>query len=116
MGPHTFIEPALEPSGEGSVVLDIGGTKGAAIVFAPGRLAGIEIEIRRADGPWDGTHTAIRRRDLRHAVAYAGVFGSLEAGAYQLRLRGQPDHRPHTEMVMDLQIRGGEIAQLEWPA
>ncbi len=64
------------------------GHRGAAVVFTPASLVGAEIEIRPADRPWDGTHTAVRRRDLRDTVAYAGVFGSLEAGAYQLRMRG----------------------------
>ncbi len=98
------------------MVLDIGGTRGAAIVYTPGSLAGAEIEIRRAGGPWDGTHTAVRRRDLRDAAAYAGVFGSLEAGAYQLRLRGVEARRREGTAVVDLDVTGGRITQLEWPA
>ena len=83
MGTHAAVEPVPAPSGEGTVVLDIGGTRGAAVVYTPASLVGAEIEIRRAGRPWDGTHTAVRRRDLRDTAAYAGVFGSLEAGAYQ---------------------------------
>ena len=107
-------EAELGPSGEGSVVLDIGGTRGAAIVFTPQSMAGAEIEIRPADRPWDGTHTAVRRRDLGEAVAYAGVFGSLAAGPYQVRLRGgeeEGDDRP----VLDLTVVGSQVAELQWP-
>jgi hypothetical protein len=97
------------------VVLDIGGTRGAAIVFTPGSLAHLEIEIRPAGGRWEGTHTGIRRRDLRDTVAYAGVFGSLEAGAYELRLRGVPDGGPGAGTVVGVTVTGGEIVQVEWP-
>ena len=108
-------EPALAPSGEATVMLDIGGTRGAAIIFTPAGLVGAEIEIRPVGAAWDGTHTGIRRRDLRHAVAHAGVFGSLEAGGYQVRLRGVPADRPDAGVIVDLAVAGGEITQLEWP-
>ena len=115
MGTHAAVEPVPAPSGEGTVVLDIGGTRGAAVVYTPGSLVGAEIEIRRAGRPWDGTHTAVRRRDLRDTAAYAGVFGSLEAGAYQLRLRGIEARRGEGASVVDLDVTGGQITQLEWP-
>jgi len=115
MGTHTHLEVTPGPSGEGTVVLDIGGSRGAAIVFTPGSLAGFEIEIRPAGGAWDGTHTGIRRRDLRDAVAYAGVFGSLEAGEYQLRLRGTPVDRAGPGTVVALTVVGGEITEVAWP-
>jgi hypothetical protein len=116
MEAHAATEVVPEHSGEGTVVLDIGGTRGAAIVVTPGSLAEFEIEIRPAGGRWDGTHTGIRRRDLRDSVAYAGVFGSLEAGAYQLRLRGVTAGGPGAGTVLEVTVTGGEIAQVEWPA
>ena len=115
MRTHAATEVVAEPSGEGTVVLDIGGTRGAVVVFTPGSLAGLEIEIRPAGGRWDGTHTGIRRRDLRDTVAHAGVFGSLEAGAYELRLRGLPAGQPGGGIVVDALVTGGEIVQVEWP-
>jgi hypothetical protein len=116
MGTHHAVEPDPGPSGEGTVVLDIGGDRGAAIITTPGELSGEEIEIRAADGPWDGTHTAVRPRELRHTVAHAGVFGSLAAGRYQLRIRRGDPVRSAVEPVVDLVVTGGEVAQLEWPA
>jgi hypothetical protein len=120
---HAAVEPELPPSGEGTVVLDIGGDRGAAIIFTPGELSGQEIEIRPLDQPWDGTHTAIRPRELPDTVAHAGVFGSLRAGPYQLRIRrgdpvrfGSDPVRSNSEPVVDLVVIGGEVAQLEWPA
>jgi hypothetical protein len=116
MGSPAPVEVAPGPSREGSVVLDIGGTRGAAIVFTPDALAGLEIEIRPAGGRWDGTHTGIRRRDLRDTVAHAGVFGSLEAGAYELRLRGVPTGMTGAGTVVEITVTGGEVVQVEWPA
>ncbi len=113
---HRMVEPELGPSGEGTVVLDIGGDRGAAIIFTPGELSGQEIEIRPLDGPWDGTHTAVRPRDLRDTVAHAGVFGSLTAGPYQLRIRGSDPERADAAPVVDLLVIGGQVAQVEWPS
>jgi hypothetical protein len=116
MGAHSAVEADLGPSGEGTVVLDIGGDRGAAVIVTPGELSGEEIEIRPVDGPWDGTHTAIRPRDLRDAVAHAGVFGSLPAGQYRLRIRRGDPVRAASEPVVDLVVVGGEVVQVEWPA
>jgi hypothetical protein len=104
------MEPLWGPSCEGSVVLDIGAGTGAAIIYAHESLAGSEIEIRRSGIPWDGTHTAVRRRDLREAVCFAGVFGSLPAGEYELRIRGI-DHSP----VVPLVVHGAAVAEVRWP-
>jgi hypothetical protein len=104
------MEPLLGPSGEGSVVLDIGADTGAVIVYAYESLAGSEIEIRRSGLPWDGTHTAVRRRDLREAVCFAGVFGSLPAGDYELRIRGI-ENSP----VVPLVVSGAGVAEVRWP-
>ena len=80
------------PSGPGSVVLDIGGDVGAAVVYAPASLAGAEVEIRRRDTPWDGTHVAVRARQLPTGVTYAALFGALAQGSYEVRVRhGEPD-------------------------
>jgi hypothetical protein len=116
VGAHSVVEPELGPSGEGTVVLDIGGDRGAAVIVTPAELSGEEIEIRPVGGPWDGTHTAIRPRDLRDTVAHAGVFGSLPAGRYQLRIRRGDPVQAGSEQVVDLVVIGGEVVQLEWPA
>lgn len=70
------------------MVLDIGPHAGALVVYADLDLAGAEIEIRPGAGTWAGTHTAVRERHVGDRVLYAGVFGSLAAGPYDLRLKG----------------------------
>jgi hypothetical protein len=101
-------EAAYGPSGVASVVSDIGGDIGAAAVYVPETLTGLEIEIRAVGAHWDGTHTAIRGRPIRGSVVYAGFFGSLPAGRYELRLKG--DSSREVELV----VRGGEVTEVTW--
>jgi len=113
---HTVTEELPPPSGEASVVLDIGGSHGALVVYASEDMEGGEIEIRRSGRPWDGTHTAIRRRDLRAVVAFAGVFGSLPAGRYELRTRGTGVDQRTEPVAVRPTVVGGEVTELHWPA
>jgi hypothetical protein len=103
-------EAAVAPSGEGTVVLDIGGDSGAAVVFTPASLEGCEIEIRPAGEPWTGVHTGVRQRNLQDGACFAAVFGTLATGEYQLRVRGTD-----SEPVMGLAVTGGDIAEGRWP-
>jgi hypothetical protein len=107
---HSHAHPS-GASEAGSVMLDIGGAVGAGIVYTGPGLDGVEIEIRPAGGRWDGTHTAVRLRRLPAGSAYAGVFESLPAGDYQLRLR----HRPGPGQPVALAIRGGSVTEARWP-
>jgi hypothetical protein len=90
--PHHIVdsepEVALAPSGQASVVLDIGPHAGALVVYTGEDLVDAEIEIRPDGGAWLGAHTAVRERHAGGRVLYAGVFGSLPEGPYDLRLKG----------------------------
>ena len=72
----------------GSVVLDIGGDLGAAIVHTPATLVGLELEIRREGSAWDGTHVAVRARSVPGGVVHAALFPGLQQGSYEVRVRG----------------------------
>jgi hypothetical protein len=76
------------PSGPGTVVLDIGGDVGAAIIYTPASLDGEEVEIRALHEVWDGTHVAVRARNLPSGLVHAAVFESLVRGNYEVRVRG----------------------------
>jgi hypothetical protein len=95
---------------EGPVVLDIGGSTGAAVVLTPPELEGSEIEIRRPPAAWDGTHVAVRKRPSPGRPIYAAVFAHLHHGAHQLRLRGA---RPGVT-VLHIEVVGGEVSQTTW--
>jgi hypothetical protein len=84
----------------GSVVLDIGGDRGAAIVRTPQSLDGLEIEIRRRATAWDGTHVAVRPRRTPGGLVYAALFPELPKGDYEVRVRGgTPDGTTSTLAV-----------------
>jgi len=91
----------------GSVVLDIGGDRGAAIVHTPPSLDGLEVEIRRRGSEWDGTHVAVRPRRVPDGVVYAALFPELQYGDYEVRVRGGvPAGTTATVSVL-----GGRVAQ-----
>ena len=101
---------ALGPSEEGSVVLDIGGDVGAAIVHAPTVLVGSEIEIRPVGAAWDGTHVAVRERPTPGDPVYAAVFSQLPDSEHEFRLRPP---RPHGS-VRRAKVMGGGLVELHW--
>jgi hypothetical protein len=96
-----------ETSEMGSVVLDIGGDRGAAIVRTPPSLDGLELEIRRRGTAWDGTHVAVRPRRIPDGVVYAALFPELPQGDYEVRVRGGvPDGTAAT-----VSVQGGRVSQ-----
>lgn len=109
------------PSGPGTVVLDIGGTVGAAVIYAPERLGGAEMEIRPRDGECKGQHTSVRERRLQAGTWWAGVFGALPAGAYDARLRDARVRDVGSGMqgsgavVHQFEVVGGRVTETNWP-
>ena len=99
----------MAPSGEGTVVLDIGGDTGAVVIHCPASLDGAEssppgrLEL-------DGTHTAVRRHDLRDRTCFAAVFGAVGGGATNCG-SGSSDTEPQLESVGG----GRAISEAAWP-
>jgi hypothetical protein len=85
-----------------SVVLDIGHDAGALVLYTPRTLNGAEVEIRRLGTAWRGEHTAVRERRVLGGTRFAGVFGSLPGGTYQLRLKGTPRGDPRPVLTVDV--------------
>ncbi len=94
------------PSEKGSVLLDIGGDVGAAIVSTPASLVGSEIEIRRCDTAWDGTHVAVRERHVSGGVVHAALFSGLRRGDYEVRIRGDAG-----SPTAELTVQGGRVSE-----
>ena len=105
---HRAKEFRMGPSGPGAVVLDIGPHAGALVVYTEADLAGAEIEIRPGGGPWRGAHTAVRARHVGGPARYAGVFGSLAPGPYDLRLRGGGPR----SFDLSVEVDAGSVAQV----
>jgi hypothetical protein len=118
-GPHDHVHPhehpgaevLPEPSAPGSVLVDIGGDVGAAVVATPEHLDGEEIEIRPEPGEWTGRHVAVRPRIMPDRTVHAAVFGSLLAGSYVVRVRFGP---PGARQVR-FEVTGARVTQVVWP-
>ncbi len=109
---HGYAPETLpEPSGPGSVLVEIGGDVGAAIVTTPADLDGKEIEIRPEPGEWVGEHVAVRPRPLPDRTIHAAFFESLHAGSYRVRVR----FGPVGAIEVPLEVTGGRVSQLSWP-
>jgi hypothetical protein len=98
-------EPVLPPSGQGTVVLDIGGDVGALVVHAAGAFDGVEIELSHRGERQAFVHTEVRERRLPEGSVYAGVFPAVVVGEYTLLgLAGRPDQ--------DVTISSGRVTEV----
>jgi hypothetical protein len=70
------------PASSASVTLDIGGGRGALIIYPSERYRGLEIEISAADGDGHRVHTGVHERSSDAGSTLTAIFGSLPAGQY----------------------------------
>jgi hypothetical protein len=70
------------PASSASVALDLGGGRGALIIYASERYRGLEIEISSADGDGRRVHTGVHERGSEAGSTLTAIFGSLAAGRY----------------------------------
>jgi hypothetical protein len=104
---HERRESALAPSGQGTVVLDIGADVGALIVHTNAALAGVEIELARRGEAKAFVHTEVRERRLPDGSVYAGVFPAVAIGDYTLvGIDGRPS--------CDVTIEDGRVTEVHW--
>lgn len=102
-------EHRLAPSGQATVVLDIGGDVGALVVHTGGELDGSEIELARRGERQAFVHTEVRERRLPGGSVYAGVFPAVAVGGYRLLgLAGRADE--------DITISSGQVTEVTLPA
>ncbi|MBJ7596417.1 MAG: phospholipase [Candidatus Dormibacteraeota bacterium] len=94
----------LGPTGAGSVVANIGGDRGALVLYTPESMVGAEIEVSLAAGGVR-THVAVRERRAGAERQFAAFYPTLVAGEYVV---WDASSRP-TGMVT---IVGGEVAEL----
>jgi hypothetical protein len=70
------------PASSASVALDIGGGRGALIIYPSERYRGLEIEISAVDGDGHRVHTGVHERSTNIGSTLTAIFGSLPAGQY----------------------------------
>ncbi|MGX6606966.1 phospholipase [Micromonosporaceae bacterium Da 78-11] len=97
------------PSGQGTVVLNIGAGIGALVIHTPGNLHGHEIEVSPVDDPADRTHAAVRARYVRSGVCFSEVIEGLPEGRYVV-------WRDPVTPLAEVDVHGGHVAEFTWPA
>lgn len=69
------------PTGTGAVIADIGGDRGALVLYTADTMAGAELEIS-ARGSDVRTHVAVLERRAGERPFFAAFYASLTAGEY----------------------------------
>lgn len=108
MSVGTHHHHTLAPSGQGTVVLNIGGEIGALVIHTPAGLHGHEIEVSPVSDAAVRTHAAVRARYVRDGVRFSVVIDSLPQGRYVVW------HDPVTPLA-EVDIAGGSVTEYEWP-
>jgi hypothetical protein len=70
------------PASSASVALDIGGGRGALIIYPSERFRGREIEISRVGENRHRVHTGVHDRTTQTGAILTAIFGSLPAAEY----------------------------------
>ncbi len=102
--------PEQPPDASGTVIIDIGGDAGAAVITTSRELVGAEIEIRPAGAEWDGSHTGVWERQGPGITTTAAVFGALRAGRYELRIKDAPG----TEHPAPVIVAPAQVTWVTW--
>lgn len=123
-------DPAVENphAGQGSVLLDIGGSIGAVVIEMPDSMHGVEVEIwpvsattglpvpaarshghPQEQGHDHHPHVAAVRRPVCGRWVCSLVFAEVSDGEYALVLKGTDVER------MRVAVRGGEVTSAAWP-
>ncbi|GLY98022.1 phospholipase [Actinoplanes sp. NBRC 103695] len=98
----------LAPSGQGTVVLNIGADIGAMVIHTPGSLHGHEIEVSPVADPGSRTHAAVRARYVRGGVLWSVVIDGLAAGRYAI-------WQDPVTVLAEVDVTGGAVTEYEWP-
>ena len=97
----------LDPSGQGTVVLNIGAGIGALVVYTPGSLHGHEIEVSPVGDATARTHAAVRARYVRDGVLFSVVIDNLAEGRYIV-------WRDPVTPLAEVDVRSGAVAEYDW--
>jgi hypothetical protein len=98
----------LDPSGQGTVVLNIGAGIGALVIYTPGNLHGHEIEVSPVTDASARTHAAVRARYVRDGVLFSVVIDDLAEGRYVV-------WRDPVTPLAEVDVRSGAVTEYEWP-
>ena len=99
----------MAPTGPAAVMADVGGDVGAAVVYTPAALARARARDP-ARRPRRGTEPTPRSASaaLGASRVWAGFFGALPAGRYEVRLRGDASRS------IDLSVVGATVTETSY--
>ena len=92
----------------GTVVLEIGASTGALVVYTPADLAGHEIEISPDREPDQRRHACVRERRGAGAISYAATYDRLPPAAYTIW------HDRLTPSAA-ITVADGQVTRYDWP-
>ncbi|GAA0807587.1 phospholipase [Spirilliplanes yamanashiensis] len=99
----------LAPSGQGTVMLDIGSGRGALVIHTAPRSHGLEIEVSPVGpGRERRTHAAVRARHVSTGITYCAVIDGLAAGQYTV-------WRDDGTAAGWVTVPDGGVAEFIWP-
>lgn len=99
----------LAPSGQGTVMLTLGGDLGALVIQADDRWHGHEIEVSPAEAPERRQHAAVRARHTPGGVSFCVVIDALPQGSYLI-------WQDAAEPLARVEVRGGAVTEYTWPS
>jgi hypothetical protein len=97
----------LAPSGQGTVVLNIGAGIGALVIYTSGSLHGHEIEVSPVGDLAARTHAAVRARYVRSGVCWSVVIDNLPQGRYVI-------WRDPVTPLAEVDVTGGAVTEYTW--
>jgi len=98
----------LVPSGQGTVMLNIGAGIGALVIHTPSGMHGHEIEISPAADPAVRKHAAVRARYVSGGVVWSEVIDNLPEGRYVI-------WRDPVTPLGEVDVSGGSVTEYHWP-
>jgi hypothetical protein len=98
----------LVPSGQGTVMLNIGAGIGALVIHTPSALHGHEIEISPVADPAVRKHAAVRARYVSGGVIWSEVIDNLPEGRYVV-------WRDPVTPLAEVDVTGGSVTEYKWP-
>jgi hypothetical protein len=100
---HDAVAHQHEPVSSDNLLLDIGGSTGALVIYATGDRDQAEIEISPSASEQARAHNVVRLRQAPGGPVYAAVFPALPAGEYVV---WQDDHTRAGTVA----VPGGQVA------
>ena len=96
------------PSGQGTVMLNIGAGIGAVVIHTPSAMHGQEIEVSPVTDLAVRKHAAVRARYVSGGVVWSEVIDNLPEGRYVI-------WRDPVTPLQEIDVEGGAVTEFTWP-